>query len=537
MTDSGEIPEDPGEPPLASGTRLGKYQIARLLGAGGMGAVYEAAHTEIGKRVAVKVLGSAIAAIPGARARFLREAQLTSKVRHPNIVDITDMGNEGGQAFLVMEFLEGEDLGGRLGHGPPMAVVELVDIMLPVCSALTAAHAAGITHRDLKPQNIFLAAGPHGMQPKVLDFGISKGTDNVTAGTLTGTGAMIGTPYYLAPEQIMDGKSAGPASDQYALGVILYECLTGKRPFESENLFLIFQAIVNGAPQPPRELRPDLDPELERVISRAMSTDPKLRFPSVRQLGRMLLPFASERARVLWQEAFGPISEAEAAVEATAAAAWRASQASSAPSLSGPNSPAAVDTLEVRRGSGAGVTRPVKIALVVGGMAAAGFGGLALLGRSSPQAPPSPSITVAARASAGPAAATTATATAPSPSSSFKVRVRSEPETAALALDGQPAGTGILERVFPVDHRRHVLRASATGYESREVEFLDGPPPEALVLVSIPPPAPPSLAPAERVPPPRRDPTVARPARHPRVEPVELPPRRNSNPNGAPVID
>ena len=532
MTDSGEIPEDPGEPPLSSGTRLGKYQIARLLGAGGMGAVYEAAHTEIGKRVALKVLASAIAAIPGARARFLREAQLTSKVRHPNIVDITDMGNEGGQAFLVMEFLEGEDLGGRLGHGPPMAVVELVDIMLPVCSALTAAHAAGITHRDLKPQNIFLAAGPHGMQPKVLDFGISKGTDNVTAGTLTGTGAMIGTPYYLAPEQIMDGKSAGPASDQYALGVILYECLTGKRPFESENLFLIFQAIVNGAPQPPRELRPDLDPELERVIARAMSTDPKLRFASVRQLGRMLLPFASERARILWQEAFGPISDAEAAVEASASAAWRASQASSAPSLSAPTSAAAVDTLEVRRKSGGGVTRPMKIALVVAGMAAAGIAGLALLGRSSPQAPPSPSITVAPHALAGPAPAPIA------PSPSFKVRVRSEPERAALELDGQPAGTGTLERVFPVDHRRHVLRATATGYEPREVEFLDDPPPERLILVSVPPPAPPSLAPAETVAPgPRRDPTLARPARRPRVEPVELPRRRNSNPNGAPVID
>src|SRR3954454_9497930 len=110
MTDTGEIPEDGSDVTLPAGARLGKYQIVKLLGAGGMGAVYEAAHTEIGKRVAVKVLGPSIAAVPGARARFLREAQLTSKVRHPNIVDVTDMGNEGGQAFLVMEFLEGQDL-------------------------------------------------------------------------------------------------------------------------------------------------------------------------------------------------------------------------------------------------------------------------------------------------------------------------------------------------------------------------------------------------------------------------------------------
>src|SRR3569623_1391309 len=208
MTGSGEIPEDgPAEAVLPVGTRLGKYEIVRLLGAGGMGAVYEASHTEIGKRVAVKVLGHTIAAVPGARVRFLREAQLTSKVRHPNIVDVTDMGSQGGLAFLVMEFLEGQDRAQRLAAAKKMGQAELVDIMLPVCSAVAAAHAAGIVHRDLKPQNIFLAQGPHGMQPKVLDFGISKGTDTVSAGTLTGTGAMIGTPFYLAPQQNMDDKS------------------------------------------------------------------------------------------------------------------------------------------------------------------------------------------------------------------------------------------------------------------------------------------------------------------------------------------
>src|SRR3569623_1443850 len=191
--------------------------------------------------------------------------------------------------------------------------------MLPVCSAVAAAHAAGIIHRDLKPQNIFLAQGPHGMQPKVLDFGISKGMDKLGEGTLTGTGAMIGTPFYLAPEQIMDGKSAGSASDEYALGVILYECLTGQRPFESDNLFMVFQAIVNGAPVPPRQLRPELAPHLARVILRAMNVDPKQRFASVNQLGRMLLPFASDRARLLWADAFG----SETPEEAAAMAAWR----------------------------------------------------------------------------------------------------------------------------------------------------------------------------------------------------------------------
>ncbi|HTA19257.1 MAG TPA: serine/threonine-protein kinase, partial [Polyangia bacterium] len=154
---SPEVPDE--DAPLAAGARLGKYEIVRRLGAGGMGAVYEAIHTEIGKRVAIKTLAPAVAAIPGARQRFLREAQLTSRLRHPHIVDLTDIGSEGLTAYLVMELLSGEDLAHRLKRTGPMTPQELVDLMLPVCSALGAAHEAGIIHRDLKPQNIFLASG------------------------------------------------------------------------------------------------------------------------------------------------------------------------------------------------------------------------------------------------------------------------------------------------------------------------------------------------------------------------------------------
>jgi len=305
MANPGSPADESEVPTLAPGTTLGKYNIIRLLGAGGMGAVYEATHTEIGKKVAIKVLSPLIAAVPGARARFLREAQLTSRVRHPHIVDVADMGSDAGNTYLVMEFLHGEDLAQRLERLGPVGIEELADIMLPVCSAVSAAHAAGITHRDLKPQNIFLAAGTRRVHPKVLDFGISKGNDAVTqAGTLTNTGAMIGTPYYLAPEQIMDSKSAGSASDQYALGIILYECLTGKRPYDGDNLFIVFQGIVGGTPKRPREHRPEIPPELEDVVLRAMKSDPKQRFASIEDFGRALLPFASGRARVIWDEAF-----------------------------------------------------------------------------------------------------------------------------------------------------------------------------------------------------------------------------------------
>ena len=324
MVDTGGGISEESQQGLSPGTRLGKYEIVRLLGAGGMGAVYEAAHTEIGKRVAIKVLSPSIAAVPGARARFLREAQLTSRVRHPNIVDVTDMGSDAGQTYLVMEFLRGEDLAQRLAHSGGFLLPQaLVDIMLPVCSAVVEAHKVGITHRDLKPQNIFLAVGPYSTQPKVLDFGISKGAENVGAGALTGTGAMIGTPFYLAPEQIMDTRSAGPNSDQYALGVIMYECLTGRRPYEAENLFVVFQAIVGGNPVRPSQLRPGIPPALEAVVLRAMHLTPGARFPSILALGRALLPFASVKVRSIWEEAFATTGEMSVVDEGGAHHLWR----------------------------------------------------------------------------------------------------------------------------------------------------------------------------------------------------------------------
>jgi serine/threonine-protein kinase len=296
------VPEE--DAALPSGARLGKYQIVRLLGAGGMGAVYEALHTELRKPVAIKTLAPAVAAIPGARQRFLREAELTSRLRHPHIVVLSDMGAEGRVAYLVMELLEGEDLSHRLDRAGAMAPRELVDLMLPVCSALVAAHEAGIVHRDLKPQNIFLAMGPQGITPKVLDFGISKSSDADASAQLTSTGSVIGTPHYLAPEQIKDSRSASRLSDQYSIGVILYRCLANVNPFEGENVFAVLQSIVNEMPIPLRERRRDLPEGLDRVVARAMHPVPSRRYPSVRELGRALLRYASPKARVIWEETF-----------------------------------------------------------------------------------------------------------------------------------------------------------------------------------------------------------------------------------------
>src|SRR5262252_5625324 len=169
---SGQAPSGP----LEAGTCLGKYQVVRLIGEGGMGVVYEAVHLAIGKKVAIKIMSADLAADPDARARFVREAQLTSRVRHPHAVDVTDIGSEAGKTFLVMELLEGEDLASFIQWRGRLPLEQAADIMLPVSAAVAAAHDEGIVHRDLKPHNIFLAQTRDGaLAPKVVDFGISKG--------------------------------------------------------------------------------------------------------------------------------------------------------------------------------------------------------------------------------------------------------------------------------------------------------------------------------------------------------------------------
>jgi serine/threonine-protein kinase len=531
MGDMDEVPEEE-EARLPAGTRLGKYEILRLLGAGGMGAVYEAAHVEIGKHVAIKVLGPAVAAIPGARARFLREAQLTTRVRHPNIVDVTDMGNENGQTYLVMELLRGEDLARRLSRTGPLSTREIADIMLPVCAAVVAAHQAGITHRDLKPQNIFLAVSQNSVQPKVLDFGISKGTDTGSAGTLTGTGAMIGTPFYLAPEQILDNRSAGPASDQYALGVILYETLTGHRPFDAENLFVVLQAIVAGSPRRPRERRPEISVEMEEVVVRAMHLNPRMRFQTTEELGRALLRFASERERLIWEEAFRDsrldtrplppvMDETPPPRQATttplppslglttplppASLPRSASGSGDWAKAATPRSPSSVSGTRVMK---AGLLEPASEALPIDAAAAFDLLGdgragskrgrnlliAGLLGTAGVVAvlvlwPGGLSTDRGGKPESGNHGATSLPGDPSSPNRrplveppTFRVSLTTEPDNAIVELDGTVVGSGSIERKMLLDHVPHTLRVSADGFDPRTVEFTDTPPPSRIML-------------------------------------------------------
>jgi len=289
------------DPPSADpliGTVLGRHLILRLVGAGGMGLVYEGTHQDLDRRAAVKVLHERYARRSELQRRFLREGKAASRVRHSNVVAVYDVGVDRDKPYLVMEYLEGEDLHRTIAREGALSVQRVADLLVPVVSAVATAHDLGIVHRDLKPENIFLSVERGGICPKVLDFGISKLVDRGEGTVTTGTGAFLGTPQYMSPEQALGAKHIDERSDQYSLGVILYQCLTGHRPLDGSSIYALMQRIVRGEFAPPRQLNPDLPVALEALILRAMAREPNERFPGTRALGRALLEHASERVRL-----------------------------------------------------------------------------------------------------------------------------------------------------------------------------------------------------------------------------------------------
>jgi serine/threonine-protein kinase len=273
----------------------GKYQLEGTLGTGGMGAVFEVSHRITGKRFAVKWLLPNLTAESDAVMRFIREAQVAGRVDHPNVVEVYDVGQEGDSFYMVMELLQGEPLSEYLGREGKLTPQQVCSILIPVMSGLSAAHAAGVIHRDLKPDNIYVCRGPHGEHvPKVLDFGISKMSNlagEVTSG-ITRAGMVMGTPHYMAPEQVR-AKPVDVRTDVYALGVILYEMLGGDLPFPGDTYSDLVLKIMTESPKPLGQLAPRTPPALIDIVERAMARDPDARFADVAELSRALAPFAA----------------------------------------------------------------------------------------------------------------------------------------------------------------------------------------------------------------------------------------------------
>jgi tRNA A-37 threonylcarbamoyl transferase component Bud32 len=279
----------------------GPYRVVRQIGSGGMASIFEALDTRLGHRVALKRLHPHIASRPGAAERFLREGRAAARIRHPHVVQVLASGTEDAGAYLAMELLEGSDLGALLAREGRLGVEAALELLLPAMAGVAAAHDAGVVHRDLKPSNIFVSDGPGGRSwPKVVDFGVSKVLEQDGGAPATATDGVVGTAAYMAPEQARTVRDASFQSDQYSLAVILYQCVTGKPPFATTGVYDLMVAIMTAPLAPPSQRAEGIPDGFDEVVLRAMSRDPRERFPSVRAFGAALLCFARERDRVAW---------------------------------------------------------------------------------------------------------------------------------------------------------------------------------------------------------------------------------------------
>ena len=332
----------------------GRYEVIATIGRGGFAVVFKARQLSTGQVVALKVMRPHRVSDGGTAkvelARFEREMDLIGRLNHPHIVRLIDSGSlmirvarsqstdhaqvardlavtstgsrsvgldsaprvkslETGRVYertvpyIVMEFLDGTPLSALITNEAPMSIDRVVELMLPVVSAVGSAHQADVVHRDLKPPNIFVAHRQGRPHPKVLDFGIAKLTDD-DAMSLTADAQFLGTPEYMAPEQARGESEIDAACDQYTLGVILYEATTGARPYQSQSFMKLVHMISDGECKTPSQILPDYPAAFERVVMRAMATEKEQRFTSIETFGRALLPFASEAVRARWEPYF-----------------------------------------------------------------------------------------------------------------------------------------------------------------------------------------------------------------------------------------
>ena len=267
-------------------TQIGKYKIQELVGEGAMGTVYRAVDSVIGRTVAIKVMNASIARQQDHRQRFLREAQAAGSLQHPNVVTIYDLGELDGHLFIAMEYVHGTDLERLMTGAEPLKLQSKLDIIVDVLMGLSYAHKHGIIHRDIKPANVRVGEDGHA---KIMDFGVA----HLASSDMTRTGIVVGTPSYMAPEQVMGGKAV-PGTDLFAVGAVLYHLITGSKPFEGPTLQSLFYRIVTDMPKPLDEIRPGLPTALNTIIQKAMAKDPADRYETALDMANAIIAVRAE---------------------------------------------------------------------------------------------------------------------------------------------------------------------------------------------------------------------------------------------------
>jgi eukaryotic-like serine/threonine-protein kinase len=290
----------------------GKYRVERVLGVGGMGIVVAALHIQLDERVALKFLLPEALGNGEAVARFAREARAAVKIKSEHVARVSDVGTlDDGAPYMVMEYLDGVDLCAWLTQRGALPIEQAVEFVLQACEAIAEAHTLGIVHRDLKPANLFIIQRPDGaLAVKVLDFGISRTMDLGPSGGMTKTCAVMGSPLYMSPEQMQSSKDADARSDIWALGVVLYELISGRPPFQGEALPEVVFRVMSAPPNPLRVACPGVPPGLEAVVLKCLEKDPKQRYQDIGALALTLFEFAPKRSKASVERIVGLMQRA-----------------------------------------------------------------------------------------------------------------------------------------------------------------------------------------------------------------------------------
>ncbi len=440
---------------------IGRYEVIERVGRGGMGVLYRGRDPVLDREVAIKVMAGDFSTDEAARTRFFREARASARLQHRNIVTVYEFAEDNGSPYIAMEFLRGQSLAQRLQTGSPMPLVQKLDIVIQLLTGLHYAHEQGIVHRDVKPPNIWLLDDG---TIKLLDFGIAK----IAASTMTSAGSVLGSAFYMAPEQVA-GREVDGRADVFAAGVVLYEMLSGHRPFEAESPTAVMLKIINEEPQPITRFCPDLPPGIVSSVMKALSKDPAHRYAHAGDFAAelKLLRLSAERESEtiqtespdLAQTIFIPPTMAEAGPIAGHA------DPAGAAALSGDQGTAA---RQAALAPGSRLTTWLMIAAVA--IAAVALA-VALTSRSAPAGGETASV----GAPAGPADASAATPgppgppAPPAPAQPGNIRVVTDPEGARVMVGGRDAGLTTPADVKLEDVQAGRVRVSLRGYRSAAV--------------------------------------------------------------------